>query len=375
MRLPGRLGHEVCNYRKSRSHCERKRDSVKRTASVLSANIINHIGLILDASGSMSTHAKKLIEVADNQIAHLATRSKELDQETRISVWTFSDHNDIKCVVWDKDVLRLPSIARYYRISGMTAFVDAAMMSLHDMATTSQIYGDHSFLLYYLTDGYENNSRKYGQNDLIKKIGSLDDNWTLAALVPGPNEMMEAKKLGFPAGNVQIWNSTAVNGIEVAGKSITDSTDAYMTARATGMRSTTSLFDMSSTSVNKKTIKASGLKPLPSSSYLLVPVPADARIDEFTASMGHTFIVGRGYYQLSTRLVDVQAQKEIAVVEKTTNKVFTGQAARAMIGLPDTTVRIKAGHNPDFDIYIQSTSINRKLIAGTKYLYLPRQNS
>lgn len=41
-----------------------------------------------------------------------------------------------------------------------------------------------------------------------------------------------------------------------------------------------------------------------------------------------------------------------------------------MIGLPDMAVRVKPDYNPDYSVYVQSTSINRKLIAGTKYLYL-----
>lgn len=342
-------------------------------SSVLSANIINHIGLILDASGSMSGHASKLIEVADNQIKHLAARSQELDQETRVSVWTFSDANDIQCVVWDKDVLRLPSIRNYYKIRGMTAFMDAAMKSFQDMGTTSQIYGDHSFLLYFLTDGMENASRRYtNPADLNQAINALAENWTVAALVPNINGVHEAKKFGFPAGNIQVWDATSTEGLEEAGRSILRSADTYMQARATGLRSTTSLFDMSAGAVNKKTIKAAGLKPLPPANYLLVPVPADERIDDFTRNMGHTFIVGRGYYQLSTRSVQVQAQKEIAVVEKASGKVYTGHAARQMINLPDMTVTVRAGRNPDYDIFIQSTSINRKLLAGTKYLYLIR---
>lgn len=340
-------------------------------SSVLSANIINHIGLVLDASSSMGPHTRKLIEVADNQIKHLAARSQELDQETRVSVWTFSGHTNIRCVVWDKDVLRLPSIRKFYQPAGMTAFMDAAMQSFQDMGTTSQIYGDHSFLLYFLTDGEENNSRRCTDpTTLSRAIQALAENWTVAALVPNANGVHEAKKFGFPAGNIQIWDATSTEGLERAGRSILDSADSYMRARATGLRSTTSLFDMSTGAVNKATITAAGLKPLPPNRYLLVPVPADARIDEFTQSMGYQFVVGRGYYQLSHRSVQVQAQKEIAVVEKASGKVYTGSAARQIINLPDMTVTIKAGHNPDYDIYVQSTSINRKLLAGTKYLYL-----
>jgi hypothetical protein len=34
-------------------------------------------------------------------------------------------------------------------------------------------------------------------------------------------------------------------------------------------------------------------------------------------------------------------------------------------------VRVKPNHNPKFTIYVQSTSVNRKLLAGTKALILP----
>jgi hypothetical protein len=69
------------------------------------ANIINHIGngarrLHLHGPVAATTSSKS----PTDQIEHLARRSRELDQETRISVWTFSDPTNIQCVVWDKDV-------------------------------------------------------------------------------------------------------------------------------------------------------------------------------------------------------------------------------------------------------------------------------
>jgi hypothetical protein len=66
----------------------------------------------------------------------------------------------------------------------------------------------------------------------------------------------------------------------------------------------------------------------------------------------------------------IQANKGVAVVEKKTARVFLGTAARNLIGLPPMEVRVKPDFNPEFDIYIQSTSVNRKLIAGTKALLL-----
>ena len=190
----------------------------------------------------------------------------------------------------------------------------------------------------------------------------------------------EAKRFGFPAGNIQVWDATTTAGLEEAAQSILRSADAYMTARSTGLRSTANLFDMSAAAVNKQTIQAAGLTPLDPSEYLLVPVifgrnfqDGDDRIDAFTASMGHQYVTGRGFYQLTLAPVKVQVQKDIAIVEKKSGKVYVGKNARALLGLPDMTVTLKAGQNPDYDIFIQSTSLNRKLLLGARYLYLTPQ--
>ena len=84
-------------------------------------NRINHMAFVLDASTSMRDHARTLPEVADAQVAHLARLSEELGQETRISVYTFGSQGTTKCLVYEKDVLRLPSIKGLYQIGGMTA--------------------------------------------------------------------------------------------------------------------------------------------------------------------------------------------------------------------------------------------------------------
>lgn len=80
----------------------------------------------------MSHLTRELVKVADAQIAYLAQRSKELDQETRITVYTFN--NTVQCVVYDKDVLRLPSIAEFYQPRGMTALIDATLKSQDDLS-------------------------------------------------------------------------------------------------------------------------------------------------------------------------------------------------------------------------------------------------
>lgn len=332
------------------------------------ANIINHIGLVLDASTSMAPYQHDLVKVADSQIEHLARRSRELDQETRISVWTFADPSNINCVVWDKDVLRLPSIAQYYRPMGNTAFIDATLQSIRDLAETPERYGDHSFLIYVLTDGEENRSINSAYT-LQQQLKGLKDHWTLAALVPNARGMHEAKKFGFPAGNIEIWNANSAQGVAEAGDRVRAATDSYMQARATGVRSTRSLFSTDATAVNVQTISQAGLKPLAKGTYVLVPVPTDSVIKDFTEQAGFKYQVGRGFYQLM-KTETIQSTKDIMVVGKKDSKVYSGRDARQMIGLPDMDVRVKPDYNADFVIYVQSTSVNRKLPAGTKYLYL-----
>jgi len=334
------------------------------------ANIINHIGLVLDASSSMTSRAPSLIKVADAQIAYLAQRSKELNQETRISVWTFSYSHQINCVVWDMDVLRLPSIANYYKPYGNTALIDATIQSIRDLSETPERYGDHSFLVYVLTDGQENDSVNGSALGLKEHIEKLPDNWTLAALVPDANGKYEAKRFGFPPGNIEVWDSTSNLGVEEVGKRIRVATDSYMTGRASGIRSTTGLFSTDSSAVNKTTIKSAGLKPLTASKYKLVPVPRDVEIRQFTQDCGFQYIIGQGFYELS-KTETIQPQKVIAIVERgPRGKVYVGADARNMIGLPDAEVRVKPDFNADYAVYVQSTSVNRKLKAGTKYLYL-----
>jgi hypothetical protein len=330
-------------------------------------NYINHIVFVLVASSSMTNHKAGLFMVADAQIAHLAQRSKELDQETRVTVYSFADTP--KCLIWDMDVLRLPSIATLYKPYGNTALIDATLLAIADLSMTPEKYGDHSFLAFVLTDGQENASRSRSTN-LSTALTQLPDHWTVAALVPDARGVHEAKKFGFPADNIAVWDTTTQVGLERAVEKIQVATEQYMFLRTQGERSTRSLFSTGYDAVNAATVKAAKLTPLKKGSYFIVPVPKDSVIREFVEATGNQYKIGHTYYQLM-KTETIQGNKELAVVENDTAKVFVGDGVRDMIGLGDLTVRVKPNHNPKFTIYVQSTSVNRKLLAGTKALILP----
>ena len=329
-------------------------------------NYINHIALVLDASSSMSPHARELIKVADNQIAYLAQRSKELDQETRITVYSFSNANNIKCLIYDKDVLRMPSISSLYQANGMTALIDASVLALDDLALTPEKYGEHAFLIYVLTDGQENSSRT-SPHTLSEKINRLADNWTIATFVPDQSGVFEAKKFGFPKENISVWDATSSKGVAEAGEKIRQTTETFMQNRKLGIRGSKNLFTLNTASV-QQVVNSSSLNKLHAGQFRMLDVEQDGRIDEFIeAKLRRPYSLGEAYYQLMKPEI-IQVGKKVAIWYN--NYVYTGKEARDLIGLPDYNIKVKPADYPGYEIFIQSTSLNRKLIAGTRVLVL-----
>ena len=344
---------------------------VRNTSGMHKAQrLINHVALVLDGSGSMSSHKNNVIKVADEQIRHLMLRSEELCQETRVSVYWFDDK--VKCLIFDMDVMRLPSIKDLYEINGMTALIDALVKSQEDLATTSQIYGDHSFLTFILTDGQENASTNK-LTVLPKFTTQAPENWTVGFLVPDQSGVAYLTRSGVPKESIMVWDSKDANGMLDVGRVVRQTTDAYMTARASGVRGTKSLFSVIPTgiaNVNKKTI-ASTLTPMASNEYSLHAIVDRCRIDEFvTNTLGKFYIPGKSYYQFM-KPETIQGGKSIIVVDKKTNQAYGGKDARGLIGLTwGVEAKAKPEDNPEYDIYIQSTALNRNLIPGTKMLLM-----
>jgi hypothetical protein len=324
-------------------------------------NYINHIAIVLDASSSMAQHSNDVMQVADMQIKHLAAQSQTLDQETRISVYTFSYQRDINCLIYDKDVLRMPSITGLYHANGMTALCSATTLAIKDLQLTPEKYGEHAFLIYIITDGIENDSSYQDRASLPDRIKNLPDHWTIAAFVPDASGVHYAKGLGFAKDNIAVWN-TSDSFLEV-GEIIRKSTDQYMANRSKGIHGSRSLFNMAT--ADPKAIKKT-LTPMTPGSYTVNSVPADMRIDEYTLQVTGQYTPGRTYYEMTKREL-IQAYKSIAILVD--EKLYMGDTARDLIGLPkDADVRVGPGDHPGYKVFVQSTSMNRKLLAGTDAL-------
>lgn len=329
-------------------------------------NRITHVNLVVDASYSMGAHATHLVQVVDGQIQHLADRSRKLDQDIHISVYDFAD--DVRCLIYDRDVLRLPSIAKLYRPRGNTALIDATLQSLEELAQTAQIHGEHAFLTFVLTDGQENWSRRR-PDQLRVKLRGLAPNWTVACLVPNALGKDDAMAFGFAPDNIAIWDASGRRGVEEAGEVMTQATDTFLDGRAKGVVGTRSLFSTGADAVNAATVQ-SALAALDPAAYDIIPVDRDDYIRPFVESRGLRYTIGSGYYELTKRET-IGCRKRIAIREKRgARRVFTGPAARDQLGLGGDDVRVAPDYNPDYSIHVQSTSVNRRLVAGTDLLLL-----
>lgn len=103
--------------------------------------------------------------------------------------------------------------------------------------------------------------------------------------------------------------------------------------------------------------------------FQVLAVDNDISIKAFVLENGLTFKVGRGFYEF-TKTETIQASKEIVLMDRKTGDLFAGDAARDLLGLPiGETVRIKPHNLEQYVVFVQSTSANRKLIGGTRFLY------
>ncbi len=119
----------------------------------------------------------------------------------------------------------------------------------------------------------------------------------------------------------------------------------------------------------KFTKAKSGLVPVPPSRFQILTVPYAVDIKSFVESTGAYFRKGRGFYQF-TKSELIQEGKEVVLRDKLTGDMYTGSEAREMIGLPyGSRGQISPRYLEGYEVFVQSTSINRKLLRNTKFLY------
>jgi hypothetical protein len=218
-----------------------------------------------------------------------------------------------------------------------------------------------------ITDGEENASHRWSHN-LAAEIQKLQatDRWTFVFRVPrGYGRKLE--RLGIPSGNIQEWE-TSERGLHESSTQTVAAVSNYFSDVSRGIRSTKTFYaNLDQVSSNQV---ASSMIDI-SDEVAIYPVKNRGMIQPFIETKTKKpYQKGTGFYQLSKPEKVVQDYKIIVVRNKNTGGVFGGGDARRLLNLPNAgDISLKPGNHGDWDIFVQSTSVNRILLPGTSALY------
>jgi hypothetical protein len=227
-----------------------------------------------------------------------------------------------------------------------------------------------SFLIMAITDGEENASRKWPAKRLGDKIRELQasDRWTFVFRVPTGYGATLAR-FGIPAGNILEWQQTA-QGVAVASAATASAVSSYFVNRSLGVKSTNKFYaDLSKVSVNEVKQALCDISKQVTRYYVTAAENGEA-IKAFIEK--HVpYRIGTVFYQLS-KTETVQESKQICICDRVSGAIYNGISARDLLGLPHYGAIRLAPHNlANYDVFVQSTSVNRKLVGDTIVLYCP----
>jgi hypothetical protein len=325
----------------------------------------------------MQRFRQQVQRAVDAQVADIKANAAKLGQPTSLSIYVFSDPENVRLIEHYEDVFAFKGFY-YPNPNGWTAMFDGVGMAITDFRNSPFANDPNtSFLVITTTDGEENRSRRFNQLSLASLMNDVErtDRWTFVFSVPRGGRST-LRGFGIPEGNVQEWDQTD-RGLEAMSVATRGGIGTYYTARASGQRRVSNFFEPDMTQVSRRDIQK--LTDL-SRDFHSWNVEDASPIREFVESklaqqpalarrVGREYQIGRGYYQL-TKSEEVQASKDMAILDKATNAIYGGTDARELIGCPmHTSFKIRPGNLANYEIYIKSTSVNRKLMPGTKVLY------
>jgi len=228
-----------------------KKTSRKKTTTKAKKPTKTFITMILDRSSSMSSIRQETIEHFNEQVEAIQAESAK-GMDTRVSLVTFAGDNDVKLEYFNKplDTLK-PLTLKTYEPNGMTAMYDAIGMILNKMTTEIEGINDKTSasLVIILSDGNENSSRRFNQQDISRKIETLQTTgqWTFSYLGANQDLAQIERDLRIPAGNIMKFTADSA-GTRIATKQSVNSVSNYMRSRSDGVTSSTSYYSDSDSS-------------------------------------------------------------------------------------------------------------------------------
>lgn len=327
----------------------------------------NYVALVVDESQSISMAGltKSVTNAVNSVIEAYRESAREHNQPTKLTVIGFA--SSVRVMVPLQDVAFILPIHALYP-SGHTALLDGIGRGVGEIEDFGVRDVDPAWSVLTFTDGEENFSTQYRASTIRDLISTktATDRWTFAVQVPSQGHKDRlVRAFGFPEDNVSVWETTVV-GTERMRVETTQAVHQYTSSRASGASASASFYvktDLSN--VTQKDLNKLDNLYGQFSQWL---VTKEVDVKTFVESHGKKFLIGAAYYQLTKRET-IQASKQIVIIPKGKKTVYGGREARNLLGLPHNNIIVTPGNHADYDIFVQSTSWNRKLVRGTRLLY------
>lgn len=230
-------------------------------------------------------------------------------------------------------------------------------------------------LVMVVTDGQDNASA-VSHGTLDQRIQHLQgtDRWTFLFRVPtGFRSYIQSRLKSVPHENIQEWENT-IRGYETATIQTTSALSTFRSSVASGQSTNSTRFFAHLDNVSSAQVK-SAMTDI-SSDVLIFAVAGQAgsQIRDFVndrlAPFNMKYKTGAAFYQLTKPERAVQSYKIILIRDKTSKAIYAGSAARDLLGVPHVgSIALSPGQHGNYEIFIQSTSVNRKVDANTDLVY------
>jgi hypothetical protein len=343
------------------------------------SDLTNHVAIVRDHTGSMRHNNVFRAAATDWNLQVATLQQAAIDTGIRTTMTTvacgmhrgYETRNFVLGRFEPIADIRPLTAAEYDTSGHSTPLFDAVGDAIEALEGSADLTDENAaFLVEVITDGGNNSTIRWDARTLAKKINQLQmtDRWTFVFRVPRGGARHLAG-LGIPAGNILEWDTTE-RGMAASAETHKAAMTAYMTDRAAGKKSTTKFY-ANLAEVTQADVEAA-LTDI-SAEVRLWPVGRDAGslirpFVEARLPSGEKMLKGAAHYQL-VKAEKVQYHKGIVIRDKTSKAIYGGAAARQMLGLPDADVRLAPDNLGNFDVFVQSTSVNRKLDANTELLY------
>lgn len=322
-----------------------------------------HVVLLLDDSGSMVGSAGATLTAFNRTLRDIKAQAAKTKQKTMVSMWLFGTTTEqLFNRVPAKDA---PELTNFRPDQHQTRLTDALIDIMRDVRLDNE---RTATLVVGLTDGEENNSQN-GVNIARLAIARAEQTKrvTVTMVVPGVAERRSVmNNYGLADGNVTVWTPSDA-GAHESGEARARGLDAYFTGRARGETVTRGFYQTDTSKITPRQVKA--LDDI-SQDVKVWEVEAEEAIQPFVERKSRApYFPGTAFYQLSKKEKLIQANKTILIRHRDKGAVYAGDEARALIGLPTgKSAQVEPGRTGDYDVFVQSKSVNRKLVRGTRVI-------